>query len=359
MNDLNEALEKVDLEHVLGSEGIDYKVTWGRSGQQLNARTCPFCGNNKYKVYINADTGLGNCFAGSCTQGTFNKWQLLGAIYDLGSADLKIKITHIALEQGWRPTRKVATRYDPGPLALPANVKVKDLHASPRYLHSRGVDPDMADYFDLRWCERGVFEVKNPLGEIITQDYSQRVLIPIYNLDGEMISFQGRDATGESPKRYLFPPMYASTGAHFYNINNWLPGMDTVVICEGVFDVIATQQAIKRAGWVNKLALGSFGMQLSIAKRGEEDQLSRLLALKDLGLKRIVILWDNEPTAIQNAIDTGLVLARYGFEVDIAKLDKSKDPGEAPPLEIIAALNNTHPLRSRLDALRLAKALTH
>lgn len=351
---VNEALDELDLEYALSAESVDYKTTWGRSGKQLNIRTCPFCGNRNHKVYVNADTGLGNCFAGSCSQGTFNKWQLLKALMGLSGADFKARIAALATEQGWRPIKRT-TRFEPGELELPPNVKVKDLPALPRYLLDRGLTPQLADYFDLRLCESGKFKVKGPDGKIIIQDYANRVIIPIYNLEGEMISFQGRDITGTSEKRYLFPPLYSSTGSHLYNIHNWDETMDAVLICEGPFDVIGAKRALDELGIKNILPVGSFGMTFSVAKEGQPDQLDKLLSLKKRGLKKVYFLWDNEPAAIERAIEACVLIGRFGLKTKLCVLDTSKDPGEAPTAEIGRAIRNCHPIDGALKAMMLSR----
>ena len=351
----NEALDQVDVERVLGDEGLDYRITWGRSGRLLNARQCPFCGNNKWKTYINAETGMGTCFAGSCTQGNFNKWQLMKAIFNLNTRDTRAKIEALAASQGWRPVRKVV-RYNPPPLAMPKNYKVDDLYALPKYLLDRGITTDLARYFDLRWCEDGMFAVQNPDGKVTTQSYANRVLIPIYDASGKMVSFQGRDATGTADRKYLFPPMYASTGSHLYNIQNWGEGMDTVVIGEGVFDVIGIKRALDAAHINNMLPVGSFGMSLTVNQSGD-DQMGKLLYLKELGLRQVIFLWDNEPKAIHNAIHAAHKVAMFGFKAYVAKLDTNKDPGEADVKAIHEAILNAHPVRNTLDCLLLEKKL--
>jgi len=355
----NEALDSLDLEWVLGDEGVDYKETWGSSGRQLNLRCCPFCGNNKSKVYVNAETGLGNCFAGSCTQGTFNKWQLLSQIFDLSGRDMMVKINDLARAQGWRPRPKEPERFDPGTLELPACDRIEDLQAMPKYLLDRGMDYELARYFDLRWCDKGTFKVKDPTGKMMIQDYSKRVILPIYDLDGNMISFQGRDGTGTAEKRYLFPPMFSSTGSHFYNINNWQEGMDSVVISEGPFDVIGVKRALDELGIKNTLPIGSFGMTLSFNEMTSEDQLNKLLLLKERGLRNVTMMWDNEPVAIDRAIDAGMRLARYGFNVRVAVLQDAKDPGEATAKQIGDALARAHEIKSALQTMLLKRKLCH
>ena len=353
----NEALDSLDIGWVLDEEGIDYKETWGSSGRQLNLRECPFCGNRKHKVYLNADNALGNCFAGSCSQGTFNKWQLLCQIFDLKGRDMMVKIEDMARAQGWRPVTKETTKFDPGPLSLPLSYPVVDLPAMPKYLLDRGMDYELAEYFHLRWCEKGTFKVKDPKGNTIVQDYSKRVILPIYDIDGNLISFQGRDGTGMSDKRYLFPPMFSSTGSHFYNIDNWQEGMDSVVISEGPFDVIGVKRAFNQLGIKDTLPIGSFGMTLSVHNDASEDQLNKLLLLKEQGLRNITMLWDNEPVAIARAIDAGMRLRRYGFNVRVAVLQDAKDPGDASPKQIGDALARAYVLNSALQAMLLKRKL--
>lgn len=354
---VNEALESLDLEQVMSEEGVDFKVGWGRSGRQLNVRSCPFCGNNNHKVYINADTGLGNCFAGSCSQKTFNKWQWLKELYGLGARDLHLKIEFLAGLQGWMPKRARVPKFDPGVLLLPPCTPIRDLPALPAYLRDRGITVEQADYHDLRYCESGKFEVKTPT-DTITQDYSKRIILPIYTLDGRLVTFQGRDTTGLSPKRYIFPPMFAGTGSQLYNIHNFVEGQHRhVVLTEGIFDTIATQRALRAGVHSNSIALCNFGMNFSISKVGQDDQMRRLMELKDRGLKTVTLLWDNEPAAIKAAIETALEIKRYGFFVYVALLGDAKDPGEATNRQIEMALRSAHIITNGLQAMMLLNSL--
>lgn len=336
----------------MSEEGVDFKVAWGRSGKQLNVRSCPFCGNNNHKVYINAETGLGNCFAGSCSQKTFNKWQWLKELYGLGARDLHLKIEMLAELQGWRPAKKAEPKFNPGELLLPPCTPIRDLPALPAYLRDRGITVAQANYHDLRYCDEGLFEVKHPDGTTQRQNYAKRIILPIYSLDGTLVTFQGRDATGTSEKRYIFPPMFAGTGSQLYNIHNWVQGKHNhVVLCEGIFDAIAVQKVCAPS----VIAMCNFGMNFSISKTGQDDQMRRLMELKDRGLKSVTILWDNEPRALKAAIATAVEIRRYGFDVWIAKLEHSKDPGEASEDEIDLALCNAKFIDGPLAAMLLAQ----
>jgi DNA primase len=75
--------------------------------------------------------------------------------------------------------------------------------------------------------------------------------------------------------------------------------------------------------------LGTFGKRLSSG--GDDSQLARLLTLRAHGLETITLMWDGEPQAINDAIEAGLLLRRYGFAARIAVLPRGRDPAECAP----------------------------
>lgn len=328
--ELQEALDKLDIEAWMDREGVDYRVTRGARGTQLNVKECPCCGNSNYKVYINQESGLGNCFAGDCEE-KFNKWKFIRA--SLGGLSNKQVIEHIkavAAEQGWRPPRRTsaAVNYKTD-LILPESVALPIKGRNLKYLENRNISNDICQYFGLRFSMRGVFRYKDEEGRNRVQDYSKRIIIPVFDLAGDLVSFQGRDITGEAEKKYLFPPGFASTGAHLYNGHN-AHGATDVVVGEGAFDVMATKIALDGDMALREVVpIGTFGKHLSHGDDGT--QLARLMDLKEEGLRRITIMWDGEEKAIEDAIETGLLLRKYGFVARIAILPKDRDPNEVPP----------------------------
>lgn len=328
--DLGELLENVDMEMWLDREGVDYRVTRGSRGIQLNVRECPVCGTAKWKVYLNQDNGLGNCFSGDC-EAKFNRWSFIKA--HLGNPPAGQVIDHIkqvAKEQGWRPVKKatIAVEMDTE-LKLPESVALPHKGRNLKYLENRNINADLAAYFHLRICQRGFFPYRDVEGRDRRQDYSNRVIIPIFNLEGELVSFQGRDITGTAERKYLFPPGFASTGSILYNGHNAL-GAEDIVIGEGAFDVMAIKFALDGQSELRRVVpVGSFGKHLS---HGDEDgQMAKLLKLREGGLKRITFMWDGEARAIQDAIDAALLVRRFGLVARVAILPKDKDPNEVAP----------------------------
>jgi DNA primase len=352
--ELEEALEQIDLESWLDAEGFRYKRTRGTHGVQLNVKTCPCCGKDSWKVYLNAETGLGNCF--SCEE-KFNKWKFIKN--GIGAATARDAVDHIkkfAMEQGWRPLRREAVEVKETKLKIPESYALPISGRNLKYLENRGINGDYAKYFGLRFCQRGKFWYSDADGRNRFQDYSMRIIIPVFDLDGTMVSFQGRDITGASDKRYLFPPGFASTGAHLYNGHNAL-GASHVVVGEGVFDVAAIRIALDGAPELREVgAIGSFGKHLSDGD--EESQLAKLVSLKDKGLRIVTFMWDGEGKAIEAAVDAAMKVKGVGLTARIAMLPKDKDPNEVPAEVVRQAFWKAETVTSLASAAKL-KALAH
>lgn len=325
---LNEILERLDMDFYLDREGIDYKVVSGSSGVQLNLKICPFCGNDKWKVYINAGTGLGNCFAGSCDKRTFNKYSFIRGYTGLSGKSLYEHVLCVGSEIGWRPPRKSVAVENRNALVLPDSLPLPINGKNLKYLENRNISPEMCRYFHLRFCHRGGFNYTDPQGRSAKMAFDKRVIIPVYDMNGALVSFQGRDITGTSDRKYLFPPGFAATGSHLYNAHNvW--NTKRVLLCEGVFDVIAAKIALDDEVELRDVVpVGSFGKHLSVR------QYDRFVNLKERGVKQVTFMWDGEEQATKDAIEAGMKLSGMGMDVKVALLPKGKDPNEVTREEL-------------------------
>lgn len=328
-----EASEQIDLEYFLEREGVTYRATHGSSGAQFNLHTCPKCEGTGYKTFVNQETGLGNCFHGSCGA-KFNKFTLIKAVTGLFGKSLDDYIKSIAEEMGWRP--KVSITLDKEArqveLVLPETYPIPFADGSNlTYLENRGITTDVCRRFGLRFAQKSWFNYEFE-GQRKGQLYENRVIIPVFDMDGKLVSFQGRDITGEAQRKYLFPPGFSSTGRYLYNANAWPKdgSVDTAIINEGVFDVIATNMALQtQRDLHNVMPLGTFGKHLSHG--GDQSQLGELLRLKkERGLKRVVFMWDGEVAAIDAAFAAAALVAELGLMTAVALLPGGKDPNEVP-----------------------------
>jgi DNA primase len=353
-DDLSELLEALDMEGWLDAQGVDYKSTRGRSGRQLNVRVCPVCGNEGSKVYLNAETGIGTCFGGSHPPpASFNKWSFIRAFLgEVSGRQVVEHIRHHVSERGWIPKRKTTRVEKPVELVLPPSFPLPFDGKNLAYLDNRGISSEIAAYFHLRYCHDGWFNYEFE-GKRRGMFFGQRVLIPVFDLDGKMVNFQGRDITGTQQPKYQFPPGLPSTGIHLLNGQN-VRDTKRVVVGEGAFDLMAQKIAFDQDPALRDvIPVGTFGKTLSY---GDADtQEAKFRVLKDRGVEEVTMMWDGEVLATQAAVDAGMKLRGLGLRVRVAMLPKDKDPNEVPASIVRQAFYEAMPLSMQSAVLILDK----
>ena len=348
--ELADILETVEPTYLLDDLGVDYKQTYGSSGRQLNVKDCPSCGDNRWKVYLNEESGLGNCFR--CDT-KFNKFSFAREELGISNRETFEYLQRLAEEIGWRPKRQ-DTQIDTGEptkLVIPESVELPISGCNLQYLEDRGIDIETATHFGLRYCFSGSFAYQWN-GEEAKQRYDSRVIVPIYDMDGTLVSFQGRDITGKASKKYLFPPGFASTGRYLFN-GHRAKSAASIVVGEGVFDVMSLHVAMRSdAGTAQVVPIGTFGKHMSASDDDARDQLGQFLVLRRHGLREVTFMWDSEKKAIDAAVESGEKLRSLGFTVRIAVLPKGKDPNECSSAEVVDAFKRATTL-NKLTAIKL------
>lgn len=346
---ITEILDKLEPMDFLDREAIEYKETFGSNGQQLNVKTCPKCGGDKWKVFLNAETGLGNCFSGSCNA-KFNKFLFMQASLGITGKPLFDYIENLGREIGWRPPRKSQKVELARPdLVIPDSYPIPIDGKNLAYLKNRGISIEVAQYFALRFCLKGWFKYKWEDGSDHFMSFANRIIIPVFDLDGKLVSFQGRDITGEAEKKYIFPPGFAATGEHLFNGHN-VVNTESVVVNEGAFDVFATKIALDQDQDLRNVEpVGTFGKHLSV------NQLSKFIVLKGRGVKNITMMWDSELEAIDDALVAAKDLKGMGFNVRVALLPRGKDPNEVAPAVVREAYYAALPYNA-VNAVKLRLA---
>jgi DNA primase len=327
---LEQIQEELDMEFLLERESVAFRETRGVSGTQLNIKTCPnpACRDERWRTYFGVDTGRGNCFV--CGE-SFNKFRFINFHFDHGDhwrATFEA-CEEIMRDQGYRPKRKAMVQVDHGAVVLPISQALPlETGENLAYLEQRGFDAEIAKYFELRWCQFGWWKFIDADGESKTQSFNDRIIIPVFDLDGTLKTFQGRDLTGTSPKKYLFPMELPGTGRYLLNGHNAV-ATEHVCMGEGAFDVAATKLAFDADPELrNIVAIGSFGKHLSYGAPDGDDQLGRFIKLKARGVKIVTIMWDGEKAALLAALSAAKLLSGIGLQVRIALLPFDKDPNE-------------------------------
>lgn len=144
----------------------------------------------------------------------------------------------------------------------PLKFKLSLEHDHP-YLKKRNITHDTAMYFGIGYCNKGIM--------------SNRIAIPIYDLNNNLVAYSGRAIDDTKPK-YFFPYGFEKSKI-VYNLNRIKekPGLKTVIV-EGFFDTFA----LHRAG-IDSVAL--MGCSLSDYQKQQLENLD----------KKLVLMLDGDP----------------------------------------------------------------
>lgn len=332
--------DDLDMEDFLTYEGLDFRHSHGNQGVQLNVRECPVCEDDRWKVYVNAETGLGNCF--KC-DASFSKWSFIKALLKTeDNREVGKFISDTLKAFGYQPKRQPREKkeIEQPKLILPSSMPLPTTDGrNAQYLEDRGVSGHYAKLFGLRLSLIGSFRFRSDEGELVTQNFKDRIIIPVRDLDGELVTFQGRDFTGKAETKYLFPAKLPGTARFLYNGHRAL-GLRAreVLLGEGAFDVIAQQIAADSFEEMNKVVpVGSFGKSLSDSVSGPS-QLDAFRRLRNEGgLETVTVMWDGEKAALSSALRAAQMLVSIGLKVRIALLPIGKDPAEVEASEVFRA----------------------
>ena len=74
------------------------------------------------------------------------------------------------------------------------------------YLENRNITKEYAAYFNLHFCYAGgTWEYTKEDGDKAWVNFEDRVIIPVVDLEGTLVTFQGRDITGRGGKEVFVP----------------------------------------------------------------------------------------------------------------------------------------------------------
>lgn len=272
----------------------DYHIRYWTHGKNCQPGwvniTCPFCGDTSNHLGINLTAG--NCFCWKC--GGKSLWRIIHTL--LPSVN---------------PT-DILEEYDDVPRYLTKRKNAKaielDLPGDPltsiakQYLRKRRFDPDyLESTYNLRYGG-------------ITGDWRYRIIIPIYDRRGKLLTYQGRDITGKLEERYktlAIEKSVVNPKDVFFNIQN--ATKDVVGVVEGAFDVM-------RMGDNFICGLGTTLTQ------------NQLLSLTEFS--KVVFVFDPEPEAQAKALKYAQALASIDIEAEVLDIGLDHDPGDCTEDEV-------------------------
>lgn len=308
---------------------------------------CPYCGKSggKFGIYVGKEVGnkklfVSHCF--SCGHTTKDINQLLD---DIGRPDLKI------IEKASFDPVQVPEFFGLEEDEIDDELSIIDMPESwkrcyhNRYLQSRGFVYDDYEYFPVG-TTRG-----------LNWKFDDYVIFPIID-NGDTVGYVTRhtwskeaiDQYNQTAKRngkYQIRRYNNSTDNDFvkllYNYDAVIEDeTDTVIIVEGVFDVIALTRKLELYDNTRVAVVATFGKKISD---------TQIYKLQSKGVKNIIVGYDSDATDAINK--TAAQLNEY-FDVTIAKIiSDGKDWDEMDFWDIYDtfAYNLTTPVEFKLNTL--------
>lgn len=308
---------------------------------------CPWCGHDdKFGVRSDdGETGAFNCFHGNCPQGSGSLYFLLKEIgrNDLISYEKEIKIGSTLEGELYESDEVEESEL---PEETPP-IGFRRIYSHP-YLQSRGFTE-----YEFKKYEVGVTGIdpylkNNYLIFLVRQDNKIRgwVARSLHTKEWHKKNLKWAKENDKSPTlRYKNTP-----GVEFdkllFGYDEITESTKVVIVVEGIFDKIRTDQNLHLDSSDEIKCVASFGVKLS------SHQIN-LLRRKDL--EKVILFYD--PETIRETQQYSLELSQY-FQVEVAEVpNKEKDPGELCESEILTIFSNLkNPLEyltTRLNSIEL------
>jgi len=190
---------------------------------------CPKCKHHKPKLSLNFDKNVFKCWVcdyvgkdigrlvysyGSLENKS--QWKTIAGVVDFSEVDHEKEILEVSLPEEFI----TLSGKEINPLSIPPR----------QYLKARGLTRDDLVWWKMGYCPDG--------------DYKQRIIIPSFNMKGDLNYFIARSYTSGEWQKYCNPP--AEKDFIFNEL--YLDWNKDITIVEGVFDAIVAGNAIPLLG---------------------------------------------------------------------------------------------------------------
>lgn len=205
------------------------------------------------------------------------------------------------------------------------------------YLKKRNISPEIQEEFKLGFApgdgyslyrflkSKGFSEhlmIRSGLvrsggeGERYYDFFRNRILFPIRNIEGKIISFGGREITGEGPKYINLPE------TEVYQKNRTLYGL-----WEGKEAIRSQGKIILVEGYIDVLRCFQSGIRNVVATCGTALTAGQANLMKRFA-SHVVIVYDGDEAGLSAAIRATSILLQAGLTVSAVTLPDGKDPDD-------------------------------
>ena len=294
-------------------EYLEGKFTLVPSGNgdnlQMKDGICPFCGESRLdlRIYYNPKKDKGICH--HCGTG-FNSIKFVSASENVSKFNAKRLLNNS--EGGF--IRTVANKMEIGHCPYPPTVPADTNKRALNYLLDRGITEMMISEFQIGFAENNFY------WNGYSVNVKDRVIFPIHDKEENLVSWQGRDITGEAYNKYFFPKGFNSSN-YLFNYHRLTPN-NYIMVTEGIFDVL---------GWYKA---SFYNVVCTFGKKISHNQMNDIIRLKP---RVVYMAWDSDAEKSKN-----MFCERYQhlFHIKLIDLD-GKDADELSGSELESAFDSS------------------
>lgn len=334
--ELNEILSRSDIVDIISSY---LKVTpKGKNYVSL----CPFHNDHSPSLIISREKQIFNCFTCRTGGNVFSFVMKYENVSFYEAVSIVAKKIGFSLSGNFNNIDNNKNKDDYKVLDYAMkfyhnNMFTEDGLVARKYLETRGINIDIIKEFSLgvtsggkdTFCQiakRNGMSVEklenlglvNKINESIYDTFINRIIIPIKNLQGDVVGFTGRIFNGEeNTAKYLNTKetevfKKGNMLFNYHNAKNYIRDKSCVLVVEGNMDAIK----MSAKGFKNVVAL--MGVALSSY---QIDVLKRLRV-------PVVLMLDNDNAGLEATVKNGDILESSGIDTKVIRLSGAKDPDE-------------------------------
>jgi DNA primase len=333
-------LEKIRASNSIESIVREYLPDLKRAGRSWKA-CCPFHNDKTPSFVVSPEKGIFRCFGCNVAGDVFKFVMLADNISWIESVKKLAQKVGITIQETKQNIIKASEKSKLFDILENSAIfyhicllENSNAGKAREYLKSRGVLSETINKFNLGFAPKGLL-LQSALKKGYTVDslakaglvtktergtffeyMSERIVFPIYDVQGRVVAFGGRTIVGQEPK-YLNTPetIVYSKSSNFYGLYQTLPELRKerkMIVLEGYMDVVIPQQ---------------FGVSGAVATLGTAftQNHAKLIARYS---DSVTLLFDSDNagrTATQRALE---VLTENGIEAIVSSLPEHVDADE-------------------------------
>lgn len=229
------------------------------------------------------------------------------------------------------------------------NINTKNAYNARKYLQKRGINDDIISEFNIglapsskdAFYNLGISKnysledldkvgLINKVGINVYDTFTNRIMIPIENLQGQVVGFTGRIFNGEkdtakymnSKETIIFKK--SEILFNYHNAKNHIRDKKCVIVVEGNMDAIK---------------MSSSGIKNVVALMGVSLSNTQIDTLKRLSVP-VILMLDNDAAGFDATLKLGDILKHHIKNLKVVRLSDAKDPDEYINKFGVAAMNN-------------------